>query len=122
MTPILDLRGGDPRAMSDAAQASTRPPTASETDGKSESPATEATAFSSCPRCNKPQAIRTSTVGFWETRILSFVRIRPYQCGSCGCRFHRFNIRYPPTTAQSGLTGLSTFVLSSEHRDFDDLI
>jgi len=84
---------GELGPVAEAAQRSVRLPAVAGTEAtKDESAATRMTPSTRCPRCERVQLVRADVPGFWERRVLSLVRIRPYRCVVCDHRFRRFNV------------------------------
>src|SRR5215472_5967086 len=76
-----------------------------------------------CSRCHRAQATRVEVRGVWDI-IASRIGLRPFRCGFCGHRFHRFNKSAPPRNATEGIATepLSAFLPHTDRRDFDEVI
>ncbi|GAC1470126.1 MAG: hypothetical protein PVSMB1_18420 [Gemmatimonadaceae bacterium] len=115
---------GETGAVADAPQRSMRLPAATGTEASQDEPAaTRITTLTRCPRCARVLRARSHAPGFWERRVLSLIRIRPYHCDFCGYKFHRFNVKSGDTvTDQNAVKVFSTFLPAADTRDFKELI
>lgn len=82
-----------------------------------------------CPSCRRADTLpKSHQRGFWEKRILGLLGLRPYQCTSCGTRFHSLNFALGDglqarTTREKAAQDLfSVFLPPQDDRDFQGLI
>jgi len=57
----------------------------------------------SCPYCQSDLTHRSRTRGIVES-LLVFLRIRPYRCDECDCRFFRWRVQYKSKASRSPRT------------------
>lgn len=122
--PTFDFSFTETGAVAEGSKRSMWPPAVSETEVTKDEPAATAVGtLTRCPGCERVEGVRTHVLGFWERRVLSLMRIRPYRCDFCGYRFYRFNRESAgPVTDQKGGKVFSTFLRPADNRDFNELI